>query len=151
MASVKIENLVEKYFQAETSIAEENELRNYFSSQNVVAHLEQYKPLFGYLSLAAAPQFKREFLPQSKKNTVMWVSIAASVVVLLGIGTCATKGSDLGTYDDPEKAFRATQKALSLLSANVNVGIESVMYVQEYKITKEKIFIETQKQTGSGS
>ena len=158
MASVKIEHLVEKYFQAETSIAEENELRNYFSSQNVAAHLEQYKPLFGYLSLAAAPQFKREFLPQSKKNTVMWVSIAASVVVLLGIGTYAyynfdgaTKGSDLGTYDDPEKAFRATQKALSLLSANVNVGIESVMYVQEYKITKEKIFIETQKQTGSGS
>lgn len=43
------------------------------------------------------------------------------------------------------------KKALSLLSANVNVGIESVMYVQEYKITKEKIFIETQKQTGSGS
>ena len=68
MASVKIENLVEKYFQAETSIAEKNELRNYFSSQNVVAHLEQYKPLFGYLSLAAAPQFKREFLPQSKKK-----------------------------------------------------------------------------------
>ena len=62
MASVKIENLVEKYFQAETSIAEENELRNYFSSQNVVAHLEQYKPLFAYLSLAAATQFKREFL-----------------------------------------------------------------------------------------
>ena len=86
MASVKIENLVEKYFQAETSIAEENELRNYFSSQNVVAHLEQYKPLFGYLSLAAAPQFKREFLSQSKKNTVMWVSMAGSVKVLLGIG-----------------------------------------------------------------
>ena len=88
----------------------------------------------------------------------MWVSIAASVIVLLGIGTYAyyyfdgaTKGPDLGTYDDPEKAFSATQKALSLLSANVNVGIESVMYVQEYKITKEKIFIETQKQTGSGS
>ena len=88
----------------------------------------------------------------------MWVSIAASVVVSLGIGIYAyynfdgtNKSQDLGTYDDPEKAFRATQKALSLLSDNVNVGIESVMYVQEYKITKEKIFIETQKQTGSGS
>ena len=158
MASVKIENLVEKYFQAETSIAEENELRNYFSSQNVAAHLEQYKPLFGYLSLAAAPQFKHEFPLQSKKNTVMWVSIAASVVVSLGIGIYAyynfdgtNKSQDLGTYDDPEKAFRATQKALSLLSDNVNVGIESVMYVQEYQIAKEKVFIETKRHSGGGS
>ena len=155
MYSVKIENLLEKYFQGETSIAEENELRNYFSSLNVAQHLEQYKPLFGYFSLAKEPQFKHEIPLQSKKRTVAWLSIAASVVVLLGIGTyayynldVANKSQDLGTYDDPEKAFRATQKALSLLSDNVNVGIESVLYIQEYQITKEKVFIETKKNSG---
>ncbi|TDE53666.1 hypothetical protein [Flavobacterium sp. GT3P67] len=155
MESVKTENLLEKYFQGETSIAEENELRNYFSSLNVAQHLEQYKPIFGYFSLAAAHQFTPEIPPQSKKRNVAWISIAASVVVLLGIGTYAyysadvvNKSQDLGTYDDPEKAFRATQKALSLLSDNVNVGIESVQYIQEYQTTKDKIFINTKKQSG---
>ncbi|MDI5898393.1 hypothetical protein [Flavobacterium yafengii] len=155
MELVKIEDLLEKYFQGETSIAEENELRNYFSSSNVAQHLEQYKPIFGYFSLAKGHQFTPEIPLQSKKRNVAWISIAASVVVLLGIGTYAyysadvvTKSKDLGTYDDPEEAFRATQKALSLLSDNVNVGIESVQYIQEYQTTKDKIFINTKKQSG---
>ncbi|MDI6046380.1 hypothetical protein [Flavobacterium yafengii] len=155
MELVKIEDLLEKYFQGETSIAEENELRNYFSSSNVAQHLEQYKPIFGYFSLAKGHQFTPEIPLQSKKRNVAWISIAASVVVLLGIGTYAyysadvvTKSKDLGTYDDPEEAFRATQKALSLLSDNVNVGIESVQYIREYQTTKDKIFINTKKQSG---
>ena len=159
MELVKIEDLLEKYFQGETSIAEENELRNYFSSSNVAQHLEQYKPIFGYFSLAKEHQFTREIpllpRPRDKKRNVAWISIAASVVVLLGIGTYAyysadivNKSDDLGTYDDPEEAFKATQKALSLLSNNVNVGIESVLYIQEYQTTKDKIFINTKKQSG---
>jgi hypothetical protein len=65
----------------------------------------------------------------------------------LGIGTYvyhnyddATNSQNLGTYDDPEEAFRATQKALSLLSSNVNVGIESVQYIQVYQTTKTRFY-----------
>jgi hypothetical protein len=54
---------------------------------------------------------------QSGKHNATWLSLAASVVVLLGIGTYvyhnyddATNSQNLGTYDDPEEAFRATQK-----------------------------------------
>jgi nitric oxide reductase large subunit len=151
----KIELLIEKYFQGETSIAEENELRTYFSSLNVAQHLEQYKPLFGYLSLAADQKFTQEiplhptqkFQNQDKKRNIAWLSIAASVVVLMGIGTYvyynyedANGKQDLGTYDDPEVAFRQTQKALALLSNQVNVGIESVKYIEEYQESKELIF-----------
>lgn len=159
MELAKIEDLLEKYFQGETSIAEENELRIYFSSSNVAPHLEQYKPIFECFSLAKGRQFTSEIpllpSPRDKKRTVAWLSIAASVVVLLGIGTyvyyltdVVNKNEDLGTYDDPQEAFRATQKALSLLSNNVNVGIESVLYIQEYQTTKDKIFINTSKQPG---
>ena len=48
----KIEDILEKYFQGETTIAEENQLKEYFSSSNVAQHLEQYKPMFGYFSQA---------------------------------------------------------------------------------------------------
>ena len=151
----KIEILLEKYFQGETSIAEENELRNYFSSPDVAQHLEQYKSIFGYFPLAKKQKFASE-IPQlsipkfrdgNKKHTIMWLSVAASVLVLLGIGTYVfynydntNKKQDLGTYDNPEAALAATQKALALLSDNVNVGMESVYYIQEYQNSKELIF-----------
>jgi hypothetical protein len=151
----KIEILLEKYFLGETSIAEENELRNYFSSLDVAQHLEQYKPMFGYFSHANEQKLKQEtpllpipkFRDGDKKRHVAWLSVAASVVVFLGIGAYvfykydnSNKKPDLGTYDDPEVALKETQKALALLSNNVNVGIESVYYIQEYQNSKELIF-----------
>jgi len=156
----KIENILEKYFQGETSIAEEKELKEYFSSSNVAQHLEQYRPMFGYFSQVREQKstqepesFARtgEAIPlQTKKRNVAWLSIAASAVLLLGIGTFfyvsqkpadpVVAQSELGTYDNPEEALAATQKALALLSSNVNVGIESVQYVKEYEQSKNKIF-----------
>ncbi|KAF2332980.1 hypothetical protein [Flavobacterium ginsenosidimutans] len=147
----KIEDILEKYFQGETSIAEENQLKEYFSSSNVAQHLEQYKPMFGYFSQAKEQKSTYEIPLQTKKRNVAWLSIAASAVVLLGIGTyffvsekndttAVASQTELGTYDDPEEALKATQKALALLSNNVNVGIESVQYINEYEQSKNKIF-----------
>jgi hypothetical protein len=141
----RIEAILEKYFQGETSILEEKELKNYFSSSDVAQHLEQYKPLFGYFSKAKEQEFKQTIPLQAKKRNVAWLSIAASVVVLLGISTFTylyqpQEPNDLGTYDSPEAAFEATQKALSMLSKNVNVGIESVSYINEFQNSKELIF-----------
>ncbi|KUJ61794.1 hypothetical protein AR687_11285 [Flavobacteriaceae bacterium CRH] len=149
----RIEDIVEKYFQGETSIAEENELKEYFSSPNVAQHLEQYKPMFGYFSQVKQQKSTQEIpLPKSrdKKRNLAWLSIAASVVVLLGIGTYlyvsdqnatpVVAQSELGTYDNPEEALAATQKALALLSNNVNVGIGSVQYIKEYQQSKNRIF-----------
>ncbi|RZJ34177.1 MAG: hypothetical protein EOO51_10880 [Flavobacterium sp.] len=143
MESHKIENLLEKYFQGETGISEENELRAYFSGSDVAQHLMQYKPIFCYFSEAATLKSAVKVPLQSEKRHVQWLSIAASVVVLLGVGCFAyfnRQPQDLGTYQDPERAFRETQKALSLLSGNVNKGLESVKYVEEYESAKNRIF-----------
>lgn len=151
MESNKIEIILEKYFQGESSIAEENELKTYFSSSNVAQHLEQYKPLFGYFSQVKEQRLTQEIPLQTKKRNVAWLSIAASVVVLLGIGsylyfnstpnaTTVATNSDLGTYDTPEEALVATQKALAMVSHNVNTGIESVQYIKEYEQSKNLIF-----------
>jgi hypothetical protein len=146
----RIENILEKYFQGETTIAEEKELKDYFSSPDVAQHLEQYKPMFGYFSQVKEQKSTQEIPLQTKKRNVAWLSIAASVVVLLGIGTFmyvsekntppVVAQTELGTYDNPEEALAATQKALAMLSNNVNVGIESVQYIQEFEQSKNKIF-----------
>jgi hypothetical protein len=145
----KIEVLLEKYFEGETSIAEEIELKNYFSSPNVAPHLEQYQPLFGYFSMAKEQKYTQKIPLLSIKRKVAWLSIAASVVIMLGIGSyvyfnanVAKENKELGSYDDPEEALAATQKALAMLSNNVNVGVESVQYIQVYENTKNKAFVE---------
>jgi hypothetical protein len=145
----KIEILLEKYFEGETSIAEEIELKNYFSSPNVAPHLVQYQPLFGYFSIAKEQKYTQQIPLLSIKRKAAWLSIAASVVIMLGIGSylyfnanVAMENKDLGSYDDPEEALAATQKALAMLSNNVNVGVESVQYIQVYENTKNKAFVE---------
>jgi hypothetical protein len=145
----KMEALLEKYFEGETSIAEENELKDYFSSSNVAEHLEQYRPLFGYFAEAKEQKLTNNIALISKNRKVAWLSIAASIVVMLGIGTytyfnvnTVKENQELGTYDNPEEALEATQKALAMLSDNVNVGIEGVQYLQVYEVTKNKAFVE---------
>lgn len=147
MALDRIEKLLEKYFEAETSIAEEKELKDYFTSLNVAPHLEQYKPIFGYAVQAKQEQFTATIpLKTKKRNIAVWLSVAASVVVLLSVGLFTFNHynqpvlGDLGTYDDPEVAYRETQKALALISESVNKGIESMEYINEYEQSKNKIF-----------
>lgn len=145
----KMEVLLEKYFEGETSIEEEKELKDYFSSSNVAEHLEQYRPLFGYFAEAKEQKLTNNVTLISKKRKVAWLSLAASVVVMFGIGTytyfntnAVKENKELGTYDNPKEALQATQKALAMLSNHVNVGIESVQYIQMYEVTKNKAFVE---------
>jgi hypothetical protein len=147
MALDKIEQLLEKYFEAETSIVEEKELKDYFASSGVAQHLEQYKPIFGYAVQAKQEQFTATIPLKTKtRKSVVWLSVAASVAVLLGVGLVALnqdsqpKAQDLGTIDNPEVAFRETQKALAMISESVNKGIGSMGYINEFEQSKNKIF-----------
>ncbi len=143
----KIEIVLEKYFQGETNSVEEKQLKDYFSSSNVAQHLEQYAPLFSYFALDKDQKNGKEIQLNTKNRNLTWFSIAASVIVLMGIGTYGyfnyenfNPDKNLGTYNDPELALKETQKALALLSTNINVGIESVQYIQEYDHSKNLIF-----------
>jgi hypothetical protein len=81
-----------------------------------------------------------------KRNIAVWLSVAASVLVLLSVGLFTynhynqSTSEDLGTYDDPEVAFRETQKALDLISESVNKGIVSISYLNEFEQSKNRIF-----------
>lgn len=140
----RIENLLEKYFEAQTTIAEEQELAAYFNSGRVAQHLGQYKSMFVFFNNQAVQEFTKQ-LPLHKQSRpyARWLSVAAVIAVMFGLFTFLNREPmqhELGTYDDPEKAFRETQKALNMLSQKVNVGVNSVEYIDEYEKTKETIF-----------
>ena len=143
----KIENLLQKYEDAETTIAEENELKLYFSSNDVAQHLQHYCLVFDYYVQAKQDQFSASIPLQSKHKKIKWIGIAATVSLLSGLVFFITLSkpntavvTDLGTFNNPETALKETQKALALLSNHVNAGIESVNYVTEYQKSKERIF-----------
>ena len=79
---LKIRTLTERFFDGETSLAEEQELYRLFREGNVPEDLLQYKELFA--------GFEDIRLPQEKTSRRKWgqvVGIAASIAVLFVIGT----------------------------------------------------------------
>lgn len=61
---MNIEELLEKYFEGETTCAEEQELRHFFSTENVPEHLNCYRPLF----LCLATECRKQKEIHSEKN-----------------------------------------------------------------------------------
>lgn len=61
---MKIEELLEKYFEGETTCAEEQELRHFFSTENVPEHLNCYRPLF----LCLETECRKQNEIRSEKN-----------------------------------------------------------------------------------
>lgn len=150
MELANIEQLLEKYFEGETTTAEEIQLKQYFSTEQVAAHLEHYKPLFDYFAAEKEEQFKPTLSLKAKKRlTIARISLAASVVFLIGTLTFLNykptpspqvAHTELGSFETPEEAFEETQKVLALLSEKVNIGMESVNYIHEYENSKNLIF-----------
>ncbi|KOS06098.1 hypothetical protein AM493_08645 [Flavobacterium akiainvivens] len=144
----EIETLLDKYFDAETTIAEENTLKAYFAAGNIAPHLAQYAPMFGYFAAQQEQHFDKPLPLKTKVNYTKWLSVAASLVLLCGMlawfinTNPPQQQQELGTYDDPEVAFRETQKALGLLSSKVNMGVKGVNYLGEYERAKQTVFKE---------
>lgn len=133
MALNNIENLLEKYENGETTLKEEQELRNYFSEKTVAPHLEMYKPLFAYFSVNQEESFTKTVPLKSKKTySYKWISVAAVAVLLLGFyfgSPMFQPEDDLGTYDDPMMAYNEVVKSLELISNSLNKGTEKIGYL----------------------
>lgn len=140
----QIEILLEKYFEGETTLQEEKELKAYFSSNNVAPHLDMYVPMFTNFQKQKEIQFTKALpLQPRKQNNVKWIGVAASVVVLFGTllyFNNQNTSKDLGTFSSPEEAFLETQKALHMVSLEVNKGVKSMEVLNEYEKTKKTIF-----------
>lgn len=144
MESVKIEKLLEAYFDGATTLAEEKLLHEYFKSKNVAVHLMQYTPIFAGFQAAREERSNRDFkLPESKSKRVKawWYSVAAILIVAFGVGSFYFSQPH---YTQEEKealaAFEKSKKAMLLLSENLNRGAEQLSFVEQFTITKDKIF-----------
>lgn len=132
----RIDKLMEKYFEATTTVAEEEVLREYFLNEKVAPHLEQYIPLFQFFSTAKEEKFTKPVPLKPRKNYYRWVSVAAVAVLVFGIYF----GNRYQEKREAEYAYQQTKKALNLLAANFSRGTEKAAYLKEFEVTKQKIY-----------
>jgi len=136
-----IEKLLEKYFEATTTVDEERKLREYFSQDDVATHLQQYRPMFNYFSNAKEEKYTKQVPLKPRVNYYKWLSVAAAVVLAFGIyfGNQYQETKRL-EQQKAEYAYQETKKAFELLAENFSRGTEKVAYLNEFEEAKQKIY-----------
>ena len=144
MESAKIKKMLDAYFEGDTNLEEEKALQDYFNNEMVADEFIQYQPIFAGLKAAKEERSSKAFeLPENKSKTIKtrWYSVAAMLVVAFGVGSFYFSQPH---YTQEEKealaAFEKSKNAMLFLSENLNKGAEQLTYVEQFTITKDKIF-----------
>jgi len=136
----RIEKLLEKYFEASTTLAEEEMLKAYFAQDKVASHLERYAPMFQYFSMAKQERSSRSVPLKPKRNYYKWISVAAVAVLAFGIYFGPDRYQNYQEQKEAEFAYAETKKALDLLAENFGRGTEKMAYLNQFEKTKQKIY-----------
>lgn len=124
-----IEKLLEKYDNGETTLQEEQQLKNYFSQETVAPHLEVYKSMFQYFLHTHEEQFTKDVPLKPRKTYTLykWISVAAIAVLMFGIYTQVDNSKSLSDLSDEELyAYNQTMEVFNLVSSKLNQGSESM-------------------------
>ncbi len=139
-----IKQLVDKYWEGETSLKEEQQLRAYFNSSKVDPRLKSVQPLFVFFKQEQAKESQRPLRLWQvfrQRPQRLWGLVAASVAVLLTIGcwfyqqqqqlpqvdnlaeSQISNTLEKDTYEDPKEAFEKAKAALMRVSKGLNKGV----------------------------
>lgn len=150
-------DLLNKYFEGETSAAEEQELRRFFASEEVPDNLKVYKPLFAYIDEEIDKQKTAENIfvkksSSSKRKILYYISAAAAcVLIFLSIGLfnqqnelpCIADGSyviiDGRCYSDAQLVKSMAFKALSEVSVPIEEYFPDKKTLNQQEIMHEQL------------
>ena len=139
MDSKHIEELLEKYWNAETTLEQEEELRAFFQGNNIPESLNETASLFRYFEKEKSKKLNENFdadvtkkLQQRQGGKIVpmtdWFRIArvaSGIVVVVAavflIGKQVRERGEVAEADtesDPKLAFEETKKALMMISKN---------------------------------
>ncbi|TDU39722.1 hypothetical protein BXY82_1752 [Gelidibacter sediminis] len=141
MALDNIEQLLEKYDNAETTLAEEAQIRAYFAQNDIPPHLESYKLLFQYVSHSRQEKFtKAVTLPAKRKTIYQWVSVAAVVTLMAGAYYQVNQMNQKTSFDDLSHeellAYNQTIEVFNLVSSKLNKGSGNL---EAFKLVSSKL------------
>ncbi|PXV62243.1 hypothetical protein CLV62_12166 [Dysgonomonas alginatilytica] len=125
----EIDKIIEKYFDGETSLREEEILRNYFLKPDIEARHKMYVPMFAFFTeerkVAEPPQKAKKKFP-----LYLWAGIAASILLLVCIKFAYTPADNVSSksmvYIDGKKI-----SDMQTINNQALISIENVSNVDE--------------------
>ena len=152
MESARIEKLLEKYYEAETTLKEEKELRDYFTKSDVPAHLSEHKDMFKYFNDSSLETSNRSIKLSSRTIALRWLSVAAMLVFFVSVFGLYQQNE--AEKEEARLAYQETQKALEMISKslnkgtgaiaqldNFNKGTSAMAELQTFENTQSKVFV----------
>lgn len=131
----QIDELLEKYWNGETSLEEEKRIKDHFKSTPTLSQDGKY---FRYLAKEKNTTYEG---PMVFKKSKTWLSVAATVTV--GVITAALAineaNKDPFAIDDPQKALQATREALMMISSSLNEAQDHTMELTKINKAKEEL------------
>ena len=156
----EIEELLEKYYEGETSLEEERTLKDFFLSENVPMELAVHKSQFLYFAESSGDEISdQEFeervftekmeIPvvplHSRRNRFYFITgIAATILLLIGLvftfneDKFKRQEGNVSTAD-PELVFTQTHDILALVSVNFNKGMDKMQYLGKLDQAMQKM------------
>ena len=141
----KTAELLEKYWQTETSLEEEKELKDLIKSAPEEEDLQEVKALFEHFELEASHELDESFdesilgmISEEKETKVIsmsgsfkrYASIAAAIVVMFVSGYLFVQQQNQytseDTFDTPEEAYAELKKQLLMVSNYMNKGNSAI-------------------------
>jgi hypothetical protein len=166
MNAEELNSLLEKYYNGESTEAEERTLREYFIQKNIPEGYEAEKEIFGYYNAAGeVPEpshgFETRILTgidasenksksfDFRRYLLPFLSAAASILVLAGsYFFFAQRIENKNTYSDPKIAYAETMKILMDVSSKMNRATLALEPVSKINKMTTKSFEAINKSTG---
>jgi len=148
----RIKLLLQRFYSGESTIEEEKELKDFFTTNDVPRHLWAEQEMFTYYNVGGKDEILNKELENKIINTIKgaeqdeairfvnrkkifyMVSSAAAVVALLIVAYFAfifdTSMQD--TYDNPEIAYMQTKETLLFVSAKLNEGTKDLYAIGKF-------------------
>jgi hypothetical protein len=139
MDLIEIEKLLIKYEEAETTLKEEAILRTYFLTEKVPSHLKEYQHIFAYLAASKEEVSKINQDFKLKTRNYRWISIAASIVLFIGVYGGHSEYKEYQKKNEALKSLAQITNGLKLVSANLNKGNQSFKTLFVYEDTLNKV------------
>jgi hypothetical protein len=149
MSSHKIEKLLIKYFEGETSLSEERMLREFFLKEDVPAHLLELKEQFGLYESEAKEELPSDFDEKlfeeidrkdrsrrtGRRMTIYYISgVAATILILITVFIRFDTFTNTSVYSDQdaEIAFNEASRILYFVSDKFNRGANPLEKVARF-------------------
>ncbi len=153
MTTKEIEAILAKYYDGNSTLQEEHQLKEFFQRSDVPEHLLEHKPIFGFftdgedvaISEAFEPALEEKLregkvvsLINRRRKITYALSIAASIVLVASLIITFQLGvfsptQPFGTISDPNLAYMEASTALFMVSERFNTGIDKASQLEVFQ------------------